>query len=374
MGLVDFDVLDGVEEFIDAGSSAGLRVAAGLETRVFVEDFADRVINSPGEPGISYHMGAGFVGGPVAEPGLLDRLKAIAQDRTRGMMDRISAHLDPVRLDYEADVVPLTPKNNPTERHVCGAFDQKAKQVFPEREARIAFWAARLGLKTDQVAACLDDAPVLQGLIRSKTMKAGGVGYVQPEGQDFPKLEEVNAFTVANGAIPTFAFLDGTSPGEKCMEELLDLMMASGAAMANIIPDRNWNIKDPIQRAVKVAKLDAFIHMAANRDLPIIVGTEMNAYGQRFVDDFEADALKPHYPRFLEGAHIIHAHTLLQAWAGMGYLSDWAKDAFPDTKAKNRFFAALGAHVATRQHPGLGELTAEASPEGVAQALGFTFA
>ena len=61
MGLVDFDVLDGVAEFLGACHALGLRACAGLETRVFVPAFADRVINSPGEPGIAYHMGAGFV-------------------------------------------------------------------------------------------------------------------------------------------------------------------------------------------------------------------------------------------------------------------------------------------------------------------------
>jgi hypothetical protein len=59
-GIVDFDVLDGLEEFLGAGAQLGLKTSAGLETRVYVPEFADSVINSPGEPGISYHMGVGF--------------------------------------------------------------------------------------------------------------------------------------------------------------------------------------------------------------------------------------------------------------------------------------------------------------------------
>ena len=61
-GIVDFDVLDGAEEFLEAGRLIGLKTCASLESRVFVPEFATRVINSPGEPGVAYHMGVGFPG------------------------------------------------------------------------------------------------------------------------------------------------------------------------------------------------------------------------------------------------------------------------------------------------------------------------
>ena len=53
MGIVDFDVLDGVDEFLGACDAVGLRGSTGMETRVFVPEFADREINSPGEPGVT---------------------------------------------------------------------------------------------------------------------------------------------------------------------------------------------------------------------------------------------------------------------------------------------------------------------------------
>ena len=59
-GIVDFDVLDALEEFLEAGRLVGLKTCVSLESRVFVPEFATRVINSPGEPGVAYHMGAGF--------------------------------------------------------------------------------------------------------------------------------------------------------------------------------------------------------------------------------------------------------------------------------------------------------------------------
>ena len=60
MGIVDFDVLDGVDEFLDACITSGVRGSAALETRVFLPEFATREINSPGEPGVYYTMGIGF--------------------------------------------------------------------------------------------------------------------------------------------------------------------------------------------------------------------------------------------------------------------------------------------------------------------------
>ena len=119
----------------------------------------------------------------------------------------------PVELDYEKDVVPLTPKGNATERHLCEAFERKAAQVFPDAAQRAAFWKEKLG-----------DAPPagakLQNLIRAKTMKKGGVGYVQPGKGSFPLMADMNRFVLESGAIPTLTWLDGTADGEKSLEEL----------------------------------------------------------------------------------------------------------------------------------------------------------
>jgi len=77
----------------------------------------------------------------------------------------------------------------------------------------------------------------------------------------------------------------------------------------------------------------------------------MNAHGQRFVDDFEAPELKPLLPAFLEGVHILYAHTFLQKEAGMGYLSPWAQSQFKSVADKNRFFIRLGERLAPAGWP-----------------------
>ncbi len=371
MGLIDFDVLDGVDEFLFACAQLGLRSGAGLETRVFVSEFADDEINSPGEPGIAYHIGLGFVSGSVSghDAALLQQFKEMAQQRTRAIIGRVNTLLEEVALDYDSDVLPLTPAGNATERHVCAAYHAKAEMVYSDAGERAAYWAGKLDITTEDAAAALSDAPVFQGILRAKTMKAGGVGYVRAQSEEFPALEDVNALILANGAIPTFAFLDGTSAGEARMDALLDVMTASGAAAVNIIPDRNWNIADADIKALKLRKLDEFISQARARSLPIFVGTEMNAYGQRFVDDLDAPELRPYFDDFREGMNILNGHTILQAHAGMGYLSDWAIESFATTEDKNRFFSRFGGSITPGACDALAPITPDVTPREILKAL-----
>lgn len=362
-GTVDFDVLDAVDEFLGACRLLGLRGCAGIETRVYLPEFASREINSPGEPGITYHMGVGFASARSADTVMLAELKRIASSRNRSMMERINAFLDPVTLDYERDVLTLTPSGNATERHLAMAYGIKARQVLSDEAAVLAFWSSKLGVTPEQVQKTLPDEPVFQGLIRSKLMKAGGVGYVRPEGPDFPSLDAVNQFVIHAGAIPAVAWLDGCSEGEQAIDELLDVMMQAGAAALNIIPDRNWNLKDADTRKRKVAELHKIVRIAQERDLPILVGTEMNAYGQRFVDDFGVPEMEPLVEPALEGAHILFAHTALQSHAGMGYLSPWAQSRFTSARAKNAFFAQLGRVLEPSAAGGLAAVTPDSPPE-----------
>ena len=136
-GVVDFDVLDALEEFLEAAKMLGLKACAGLESRVFVPEFSDRVINSPGEPGISYHMGVGFPKARLEaeQEEFLLSLRKTAQKRNKDLMERVNKHLRPAELDYERDVLVLTPSGNPTERHICLAYARKARELFGDENA-----------------------------------------------------------------------------------------------------------------------------------------------------------------------------------------------------------------------------------------------
>jgi len=357
-GIVDFDVLDGADEFLEAGRLIGLKTCASLESRVFVPEFATQAINSPGEPGVAYHMGVGFPGS-LSHP-FLTEMRSAAQKRTRDMLARVNAYLDPVQLDFERDVTPLTPNGNATERHLCEAYQRKAVEVFPDAGRRAAFWTERLG-----------DAPAasakLQGLIRAKTMKQGGVGYIAPDSGSFPQMAKMNRFVIEAGAIPTMAWLDGASEGEQRMEEFIEVAKSSGTAALNVIPDRNYT---PGLPDLKIQNLYKVVVLAEKVGFPIVVGTEMNAPGQKFVDSFSSEELKPLAPAFLRGAYIVYAHSVLQRECGLGYLSSWAKDSFSSVAAKNNFFDAAGRALRPDTEKRLSALNAGMTPKQLLERLG----
>lgn len=350
MGTVDFDVLDAVDEFLAACDTVGVRGSAGIETRVFIPEFATREINSPGEPGVYYHMGIGFTssGVPAAVAPILAAMRRRAVERNRDMLARVNAHLSPAMLDYKRDVLPLTPQGNATERHMLQAYLQSVKSATPNPAA---FWAEKLNWPLDQVTKSMQNAPNFQNLIRAKLMKKGGVGYVQPGPDTFPTVEEFHNFIVQCDALPCAAWLDGTSAGEQAIEELLALLISKGVVALNIIPDRNWNIADPDTKRLKLQKLYEVVELARKLDLPLNIGTEMNAYGQKRVDDFDAPELAPVREAFMDGAFFIYGHTVAQRALGLGYQSDWAKAHFPTRRERNAFYTQLGRQV----EPGLAD-------------------
>jgi len=344
MGIVDFDVLDAIGEFLSACNTVGLRGSAGIETRVFVSEFATREINSPGEPGVYYHMGIGFATSQVPDavtPILVD-MRRRATERNQGMLARINAHLSPLSIDYEQDVLSLTPNGNATERHMLAAFVQAAKRSRPDP---ITFWAGKLNMEPEQIAEVFDDKPKFQNIVRAKLMKRDGVGYVQPGPDTFPTIEEFHQLILACGALPCVTWLDGTSAGEEAIEELLELLIDKGAVAMNIIPDRNWNIADPATKQRKVQKLYEVVETAEKYDLPLNIGTEMNAYGQKLVDDFDAPELAPVRQAFMDGAYFIYGHTVLQRLAGLGYQSEWVQNHLPSRRERNQFYTTVGKQV-----------------------------
>jgi hypothetical protein len=341
MGIVDFDVLDGVDEFLAACEVVALRGSAGIETRVFVPEYASQEINSPGEPGVCYHMGIGFTSSqvPPAVAGILAGLAQRADERNQAIVARVNAYLDPVKVDYHRDVLPLTPAGHPTERHLVVAYIRAAQRTVLEP---VAFWSDRLGLALAEVAAHMADAPGFQNLIRARLMKRGGVGYVQPESGMFPSLNAFHELIVACGALPCAAWLDGTTAVEQDIEGWLTFLLGKGVVALNIIPDRNWNIADPATRQRKVQNLYRVVELAQALDLPLNAGTEMNSFGQKHVDDFDAPELAPVRDAFLQGAHFIYGHTALQRALGLGYQSAWAEAHLPVRRQRNRFYTQMG--------------------------------
>ncbi len=344
--LCDFDVLDGLEEFFLASQILSLRAAVHLETRAYVKEQSDVDISSPGEPGVAYIMGCGFTSLPEPQSAAgktLALLRQGAQERNLALIARINEALPAIAIDYEHDVVPLTPKGVATERHIVQAYRMRASSVFPGAAQLAAFWTPLLKCSTEKFAEIQANIPQFEDLIRNALAKRGGIGYIQPTDQTFPLADDFINWVKACDAIPTIAWLDGTSGGEADAEALVDLMTGKGCAALNIIPDRNWNIKDPVTAALKQKKLDEIVRACVTRDIPINIGTEMNKGGLPFVDDMAGPVLSRHAGLFTTGAQIMVGHTVLTRYAATPYSGPRAAAEFRTVKERNAFYAAVGA-------------------------------
>ncbi len=346
-GVCDFDTLDGLEEMLLAGDLLGLRTMASMESRVFFSEYADQEINSPGEPGVFYFMGAGFVEqpDPTGEAGrIFAEMTEQAHQRNQQIVQKINSCLPGPNLDYKKDVLPLTPSGNPTERHIVRAyFDRALLACDSDLDETARWWAEALNEEPDKMRKQISDLNGFLDLLRARMMKRGGLGYRQPTPDTFPPLDRVIKMILACRAVPTSAWLDGGSAGESDPKTQLECLMEKGVAAVNIIPDRNWNYADARVREQKVRELHRYTAIADQLELPIMVGTEMNKAGQRFVDDFKADPMQAVAPSFLRGAQIMIGHTRLLRYADFSYVDQKALDEFPDRRRRNDFFAAVGA-------------------------------
>ncbi|MEZ4769404.1 MAG: hypothetical protein R2844_13380 [Caldilineales bacterium] len=237
-------------------------------------------------------------------------------------------------------MLPLTPASTATERHIVLAYVQTPRARTAPDVA--AFWAGKLGMAPDAVSALLDEPARFQNLVRARLMKRGGVGYVEPTQDAYPRVEEFHHLITACGALPCAAWLDGTSAGEQDMEELLGLLIGKGAVALNIIPDRNWNLANPEEKQRKLQNLYDVVALARSLDLPLNIGTEMNSPGNKLVDDFDAPELAPVRQAFLDGAHFIYGHTVMQRTLGLGYQSALAQDHLATRRARNDFYTRIG--------------------------------
>ncbi len=350
--ICDFDVLQGLEEFLAAADLLLLRSAVAFESRVFFQEYADDEINSPGEPGVFYFMGMGFVKQPPKDSKAAEVFNEMLNQshvRNRNLISRVNAHLTPMALDYEKDVLPLTPDRNATERHIVLAFFQKALTFFGSPEKAIEFWAARLKTDVQELSEKSKNSNAFQEFLRGKLMKRGGLGYEQPTARTFPGLDAVIAMIRECRAIPMSAWLDGSLPGEQNPCEQLECLLSKKVEAVNIIPDRNWNFKDPDVKIQKIAALDRYMQAAQKLDLPVNIGTEGNKPGQRLVDDLNAEAVRRYRPVFLQGAQIMVGHTRLLRFADLSYIDNNAQNLFPERRQRNEFFAAIGALPAPDQ-------------------------
>ena len=81
--------------------------------------------------------------------------KQRARERNESVLARVNPHLPDIALDYERDVLPLTPSGNATERHIISAYINQAIRRFEHPPAVADFWSPVLGVDGEDMLALL---------------------------------------------------------------------------------------------------------------------------------------------------------------------------------------------------------------------------
>lgn len=345
IGSADLDNLGAMNEMFAAGEALHIRTTVSLETTVLVDSYADRDINRVGFPGVMRAMGVGFssVPGTGAEHGkLIATLPQRAVARNVALIEKINALLTPVKIDFESDVLPLTPAGNATEKHISAAYARKAMTIFTDSVDLAVFWADVLGRSPADVGELLADQDVFLDSLAEKIMPT--VAGQSPAGErDHPSAEAFFQAVRASGAIPCLCWQGGDTDGEKDAEQLLSDAEGWGARAVAVTPDGSWNLSDPEKKAQGLKALEELMVAARKRRMPILAGSRMNRPGQKFVDSFDAPEVAPYVREFTDSAYWLYGHTLLARALGYGVGSPWARLRLGRDRGRtNAFYLEVG--------------------------------
>ena len=108
------------------------------------------------------------------------------------------------------------------------------------------------------------------------------------------------------------------------------------------IPESSSDPDNSELRRVRSELLLRTANLAREFNLPLHIGTEMNSYGQRQVDNLNSPDLAPLRNQFIDGAYFIYGHVKLHRVLGIGYQSEWANSFLPTRSERNSFYTRAG--------------------------------
>ena len=299
------------------------------------------MITSKGQPGVAYFLLSGFTAehsSSRADSALYD-LKGFLTKRNTQIIESLNSALTPLHIDYQTDVVSLSAGETPTERHLMAAYYRLGKTALADP---VTFWSDKLDVNRSEIEHSYSQPAAFRRLMRNKLVKAGGIAFQPPDASNFPPIELLNRIADLTGTLPTLVWGRGTSDGEREEAVLLKFLVQRGLLGLNIVPDRSINVPAS-EKEFHLKCLYEVVDLAAQHDLPIFIGTEMNQPGHQDVDDINIPELLPFKQVFMDGAYLLHGHTILARQASMGYRSDWSVEQFRDRRSRNAFYTKLGA-------------------------------
>jgi hypothetical protein len=297
-------------------------------------------VNDPINPGRTYFSGKGLDFPQRFKGDSHEKLKAVRQEsdrQTREMLEKASTYLkgiDPdLSLDY-SDVLQKYTKGMLRERHIAQVIRMKAYHKYQDKSALRDLLFKIYGSREPK--ADLNDHASVEGEIRSRLLKSGGIAYVKEDPKAFLELEDVLYIIMAAGGIPCYPVLLDDMDGnytefEANKESLHERLSELKVCSLEFIPGRNKfnHLKD----AVEFFDTKGYI---------ITFGTEHNTPS---MDPLTVSASDAPLDRYLlevnyKGACLIAAHQYLRSLGQEGYLNSEGK-----IRAEKNEYTILGNAV-----------------------------
>ncbi|MBD3392029.1 MAG: hypothetical protein GF418_08145 [Chitinivibrionales bacterium] len=246
LGLSDFNLVDGHEEFAGLCARYGVYPLFNMETITLVREDKDRGFRyNDGNPGIIYFCCEALDHPASFSQASRDRLHTLwagTQSRMREMIANVNRHFAASGLDVSFDYESMRErfaKNTVRERHLAKAIFHAVVERWPDRAEALDALEKAMGTR----AVDLGDPMGAQGTIRGALLKAGKPCYVEEDLDAFMTPAEARELVLDGGGVPCYPiWIDdraGYSEYEKDPDALADTLLRMGFHCVEFIPLRN---------------------------------------------------------------------------------------------------------------------------------------
>ena len=321
IGINDFNSIDGYQEFHDNALSNHIFPFFNIEFMSLLKDQQARGIriNDPNNPGRCYFSGKGL-DYPSEKNNqalkILEKLQLESNVPVQQMTEMADNLLKKIHAPFSLifkEVQDQLSEGLVRERHLAKAIRIKAYEHFHVQRTRQDFLQKLCG--GDKPIAMTDNA-ALEGEIRSRLFKKGGLAFVEENDESFLELNKLIDVILNLGGIPCYPVLLDNDKGEftefeKDFEKLSEMLQDYNVYVIELIPGRNDF--DVLKQFVEYFnKMNFVITFGTEHNSPALLPLGIDCRGGVALDDYLREI---NY----NGACIIAAHQYLRAKKLEGY-------------------------------------------------------
>lgn len=328
LGINDFYVTDGYEEFAGLASKYGIFPLFNIEAIALSKEQQAKGIrvNDPNNPGRTYFSGKGL-DYPVTLTGeyrdLLESVKTESQRQVADMINKLNAWLQELGINisftYE-DIRQRYARQLVRERHIAQALRIAVFEFANDDEQRKGLLQKIYSGKPVNVD--INDAAALENELRNNLLKAGGKAFVEEDEKAFLSVDQVKKIFLKAGGIPCYPVLLDDAKGnftefEANKEQMCRNLMDQDIYCIELIPGRN-----------KLEILEPFVRYFYEQGFVVTFGTEHNAPGLiPLTVQCRGGAELTDYLKLVNyaGVCVIAAHQYLRSQGDEGYVDSDGK-------------------------------------------------